>query len=184
MLHPHYPFVKISFHNNARQIISSTSQGSRFVVLALGHLSLHPSLKCKTNLSQSYSCNKPNQCLLRCLCVFCVIYYGPILSSFLLEGFSPMLRAIGRVFFISWVILIFFVVADNFIDTNDDDVYVIEHSDQDEKTTDNFWIRCHLCLELFLWSSLQASATMHGIVHYSFHHCLQNTTTLHCVYVC
>jgi len=39
------------------------SQGSRFVVLALGHLSLHPSLKC----------------------------------------FSPMLRAIGRAFFISWV---------------------------------------------------------------------------------
>ena len=53
MLHPHYPFVKISFHNNACQIISSTSQGSRFVVLALGHLSLHHSLKCKTNLSQS-----------------------------------------------------------------------------------------------------------------------------------
>ena len=53
MLHPHYSFVKISFHNNACQIISSTSQGSRFVVLALGHLSLHHSLKCKTNLSQS-----------------------------------------------------------------------------------------------------------------------------------
>ena len=53
MLHPHYPFVKISFHNNACQIISSTSQGSRFVVLALEHLSLHHSLKCKTNLSQS-----------------------------------------------------------------------------------------------------------------------------------
>ena len=57
MLHPHYPFVKISFHNNACQIISSTSQGSRFVVLALEHLSLHHSLKCKTNLSQSYWCN-------------------------------------------------------------------------------------------------------------------------------
>ena len=70
MLHPHYPFVKISFHNNARQIISSTSQGSRFVVLALGHLSLHHSLKCKTNLSQSYWYNQPNQWLLRCLCVY------------------------------------------------------------------------------------------------------------------
>ena len=73
-----------------------------------------------------------------------------------------MLRAIGRAFFISWVILIFFVVADNFNDINDDDVNVIEHSYQDEKATDNFWIRSHLCLELFLWPSLQASATMHG----------------------